>query len=80
MVIPRSRSVGGLVDLVEGRVLSKLSGGQGMGDGRGQGRLAVVDVTNRTHVNVRFCTLELLLCHFLMRLLCNPLAIRQQWV
>ena len=36
---------------------------QHLGDGCGQGRLAVIDVTNGTNVNVRLSTLVLFLCH-----------------
>jgi hypothetical protein len=32
-----------------------------LGDGRGQGRLAMVDVTDRAHVHVRLLALKLLL-------------------
>ena len=37
--------------------------GEHLGDRRGQGRLAVVDVTDRADVDVRLRPLELLLCH-----------------
>ena len=36
---------------------------QHLGDSCGQGRLAVIDVTNGTNVNVRLSTLVLFLCH-----------------
>ena len=33
------------------------------GKGTDQGSLAMVNMANRSHVNVRFCSLKLLLCH-----------------
>jgi hypothetical protein len=34
-----------------------------LGDGRGQGRFAMIDMTNRSHIHVRLLTLKLLLGH-----------------
>jgi hypothetical protein len=34
-----------------------------LGDGRGQGRLAMIDMTNRPYVHVRLLALKLLLGH-----------------
>ena len=57
--------LGGLVDVLEGGVVSLAALGlrENLGDGRGRGGLAVVDVTNRTDVYVRLGTIELLLGH-----------------
>ena len=53
-----------LVDLVEARVLGRrVLVVQDLGDRRGQGRLAVVDVTHRPDVEVRLGPLELRLAH-----------------
>jgi len=55
--------LGGIVDAVEGTVLGVTLEGQVLGDGRGQARLAVVDVTDGADVDVGLGTLELLLGH-----------------
>jgi hypothetical protein len=53
-----------LVDVVEARVLGRrVLVVQDLGDGGGQGRLAVVDVTHRPDVEVRLGPLELRLAH-----------------
>src|SRR5262249_57288243 len=53
-----------LVDLVEARVLGRrVLVVQHLGDGGGQGRLAVVDVAHRPDVEVRLAPLELRLTH-----------------
>jgi hypothetical protein len=54
---------GSVVDLVEGPGLTAICLRQDLGDGRRQGRLAVVDVTDRADVDVRLVPLELLLRH-----------------
>src|SRR5207342_792892 len=54
-----------LVDLVERRELGEALLGLALGDRRGQGRLAVVDVAHRPDVHVRLRALELLLPHVL---------------
>ena len=61
--------LGGLVDHVEGGEVG-ISGAvgaiivrQGLGDGSGERRLAMVNVTDGTDVNMRLGTLELLLSH-----------------
>src|SRR5215213_8153977 len=53
-----------VVDLVEGAGLAPVRVGEHLGDGRREGRLAVVDVTDGADVHVRLVALELLLCHF----------------
>ena len=60
--------LGSLVDVLEGGVvgLAALGLREDLGDGRGRGGLAVVDVTNRTDVYVGLRTIELLLGH------CHP--------
>src|SRR5262249_1359939 len=55
--------LGSLVDLVVGHELRQLLGGLGLGDGRRQRRLAVVDVTDRPDVHVRLVADKLLLGH-----------------
>ena len=55
--------LGRVVDRVEGAVLGLALEGQVLGDGRRQGRLAVVDVTDGADVDVRLGALELLLGH-----------------
>jgi hypothetical protein len=52
-----------LVDLVEGHELGQSLLGQMLGDGRSQGRLPMVDVTDRPYVHVRLLALKLLLGH-----------------
>ena len=52
------------VDLVVGLGLATEQLAQHGRDRRRQGRLAVVDVANRTHVDVRLRALEFALCHF----------------
>ena len=60
--------LGSLVDVLEGGVVSlaALGLGEDLGDGRGRGGLAVVDVTDGTDVYVGLGTIELLLGH------CHP--------
>ncbi len=60
---------GRIIDLVEGHVPGKLSRGQHFGDGRRQGRLAVVNVSDGSHVHMRLGSLEFPLCHVLLWLL-----------
>src|SRR5262245_65474794 len=55
--------LGGVVDLVVGGVLGGALERQDLGDRRGQGGLAVIDVPDGAHVHVRFGPLELLLRH-----------------
>jgi hypothetical protein len=55
--------LGGVVDLVEGPRLAAVLLRQNLGDGRGQGRLAMVDVTDGADVDMRLVPLELLLRH-----------------
>ena len=52
-----------LVNLVKGRILGKLSGGQYFRNCSRQGRLAMVNVSNGTHIHMRLCSLKLLLSH-----------------
>jgi hypothetical protein len=54
MVIPRSRSSGALSMFVERGELGEAFGGLHLGDRRGQGRLAVVNVTDGADVDVGF--------------------------
>jgi hypothetical protein len=56
--------LGRVVDLIEGPRLSAIGLGEHLGDGRGQRRLAMVDVTDGADVDVRLVALELLLRHF----------------
>jgi hypothetical protein len=55
--------LGGVVDLVVGHVLRLGLQGQHLGDRRRQARLAVVDVPDGAHVDVRLGPLEPLLGH-----------------
>ena len=55
--------LGRVVDRVEGAVLGLALQGEVLGDGRGEARLAVVDMADRPDVDVRLGALELLLCH-----------------
>ena len=55
--------LGRVVDGVEGAVLGGALEGEVLGDGRGQARLAVVDVPDRADVHVGLGALELLLGH-----------------
>ena len=55
--------LGSVVDGVEGAVLGTALERQVLGDGRGQRRLAVVDVPDGAHVDVGLGALELLLGH-----------------
>src|SRR3954470_912958 len=52
-----------VVDLVERAGLAAVGLRQDLGDGCGQRRLAMVDVTDGPDVDVRLAALELLLCH-----------------
>ncbi len=54
---------GRVVDRIEGAVLGRALEGEVLGDGRGQARLAMVDVADRADVDVRLVALELLLGH-----------------
>ncbi len=53
----------GVVDLVEGLDLAAVLRGQHLGDRRRQRGLAVVDVTDRAHVDVRLCAFEFFFGH-----------------
>ena len=55
--------LGRVVDGVEGAVLGLALEGEVLGDGRGQARLAVVDVTDGADVDVGLVAVELLLGH-----------------
>src|SRR5205823_3578112 len=55
--------LGRLVDLVEGHELAEALRRLDLGDGRGERGLAVVDVTDRAHVDVRLLALEPCLSH-----------------
>ena len=55
---------GRLVDLVIAHGLRAANLGQSHGDGRGQGGLAVVDVTDRADVYMRLIALKFCLCHW----------------
>ena len=70
------------VDLVEVvlRVQIRVLFVQHLGDGRGQGRLTVIDVADGTNVNVRLSTLVLFLCHVIVLLdvSCSWLALAAQ--
>ena len=55
--------LGRVVDRVEGAVLGLALQGEVLGDGRGEARLAVVDMADRPDVDVRLVALELLLGH-----------------
>ncbi len=55
--------LGGLVDLIEGHELGVAAGSQTLGDRGRQGRLAVVDMTDRAYVTVRLGPLKFLLGH-----------------
>ena len=61
--MPRSRSSGSLVDVLERRKVSlaALGLGENLGDGSGQRGLAVVNVTDGADVNMRLRTVELCL-------------------
>src|SRR3954452_2848012 len=61
--------LGRVVDRIEGAVFGLALQRQVLGDGGGERRLAVVDVTDRADVDVRLVALELLLGH-----LVSPLA------
>src|SRR5690606_12314409 len=54
-----------IVDLVVAPGFTTKFRRQHCGDGRGQGRLPMVNVTNRANVHVRFCPLKFALCHYL---------------
>src|SRR4051794_35364764 len=58
--------LGSVVDLLEGTSLSAVLLREHLGDGRRQGRLAMVDVTDGADVDVRLVALELLLRHCLL--------------
>jgi len=63
MVMPRAFS-SGAVDLVVGLGFAAELGRQHRGDGRGQGRLAVVHVADGADVDVRLGPFKFLFCHF----------------
>ena len=65
MVIPRSRSSGALSMLSKARKLAFAAQSHRFGDRGGQGGFAVVNVADSADVDVRFSSLELLLCHLL---------------
>src|SRR5260370_32172290 len=52
-----------LINLVKGRIFGKLSSCQHFGDGCCQGRLTMVNVSNRSYIHMPFCPLKLLLSH-----------------
>jgi hypothetical protein len=56
---------GGNVDAIESAELSFTAHSHHFSDSGGQGGLAVVDVADGAHIDVRFSSLELLLCHLL---------------
>jgi hypothetical protein len=58
--------LGSLVDLIKGYELSHLLGRQNLCNGRRQGGLAVVDMTNRANVRVRLVAFEFSLAHDLL--------------
>ena len=60
---------GRVVDRIEGAVLGLALQREVLADGRGQGRLAMVDVADRADVDVRLGALELLLGHETVSLL-----------
>ncbi len=62
--LPLFRRVVDAVEAAEGRLPPQR---QRLGDGRRQGRLAMVDVPDRPHVDMRFRALELLLTHLCFR-------------
>src|SRR5438067_1435549 len=64
--------LGRVVDRVERAKLGLAFQRQGLGDGRGERGLTVVDVTDRPHVHVRLGALELLLGHRSLSLLVEP--------
>jgi hypothetical protein len=55
-----------VIDGIEGSHLGKTLVGQHSGDSGGKGSLAVVNVTDGTHVNVGFSTFKFLFCHFFL--------------
>jgi hypothetical protein len=63
MVMPRAFSSGAVVDLVVGLGFAAEFLGEHGGDGRRQGGLAVVHVTDGAHVHVRLGPLKFLFCH-----------------
>ena len=65
MVMPRSALLWRFVNLVKGDVVRHLGVRQYFGDGGGQRRLAVVNVSNRPHVHMGLRSLKFLLRHFL---------------
>src|SRR4051812_47257391 len=69
--------LGSVVDLLEGTGLSAVLLAEDLGDGRGQRRLAVVDVTDGADVDVRLVPRELLLRHFLFAPIHKDLFVRR---
>jgi hypothetical protein len=65
-----------IVDLGEAARLATAVLGEHGRDGSRQRRLAVVDMTDGAHVDVRLVALELLLCHFRFA----PLRLSMNWV
>ena len=63
MVMPRSRSSGALSMVSKARYSAPPLQAEVLGDGRGERRLAVVDVPDGAHVDVGLGALELLLGH-----------------
>jgi hypothetical protein len=68
----------GLVDGIIGRVLGLALHGLDLGDRRGQGRLAVVDVADGSHVQVGLVTDEFLFCHVVCLLAGEDLTARAE--
>src|SRR4029078_9481226 len=61
--------LGRLGDLVVRDELRPALVGRDLREGRGQGRLTMVDMTDRAHVHVRFSAIEFLFSH-----VCDPLS------
>jgi len=55
--------LGGVIDRIERAVLAATLQVEVLGDGRGQARLAMVDVADRADIDVGLVALELLLGH-----------------
>src|SRR5207247_5649512 len=64
--------LGGVVDSVEGQELRPALEREGLGDGRGERGLAVVDVTDGADVHVRLGALELFLGQLFFLLVSPP--------
>src|SRR5207237_7370216 len=70
--------LGSLVDLIEGHERSRSLRGEDLRDGGRQRGLAVVDVTDRADVHVRFAAIEFLFGHFRVTSLIVPCFFRFQ--